>query len=279
MAMQNQLYGIDGTTVSFLQSKYIASKQHCKVSGQRKSDLGWEVINVNNYDVVTQSIRMATPLLPSEYVQMEIRVADTQDELGDSVTDIGIVAGIANEVTIVAGLETEIEAITSEPLNSAILGAEAEAMKAQAEAMTAESYATQPYSEYVKEYHYDGTSIVYTLTGKYSALHYSVKTEAYGISMDVREYVATAGQTDFGILHKGNSITVALNGFTLTNLDDSCSPEDYEVFGDKIVLTVPAELNDSIRVVGFGINGAHCGEAGTYPSGTTYPSSVLYPTT
>jgi len=108
MATQTAPYGIDGTTLTYPQSKYIASKQHCKVFLQLTSDDSYTTLDVADYDLIGNSVVLKEAISGVTYKQINIVVADTQDELGDNPTDTAIVSAIADEIVTVAGIVDEV---------------------------------------------------------------------------------------------------------------------------------------------------------------------------
>lgn len=102
MAIQSSLYILDGTTRTFPSSKHIATKQHCAVYGKVVLTNVWEIIDFESYNVVNNSIIFALAPSSSTYSQIEIRVADTQDELAGTLDSISIVASSIIDVNTVA---------------------------------------------------------------------------------------------------------------------------------------------------------------------------------
>ena len=102
MAIQSSIYTTDGTTRTYPSTKHIATKQHCAVLAKKVSNSLWEVISVNSYTLVNNSIIFIDAPLTSIYSIIEIRVADTQGELTTSPSDIAIVSASIANVNIIA---------------------------------------------------------------------------------------------------------------------------------------------------------------------------------
>jgi hypothetical protein len=108
MALQSSFYLIDGSTRTYPSTKHIATKQHCIVYKKKVSDGLWIVVNTDDYSLVNNSIIFITAQDQVVYSQVEIRVADGQDELLGNPSDIMIVAGIASQVLAVAAIDDEV---------------------------------------------------------------------------------------------------------------------------------------------------------------------------
>lgn len=102
MALQSSLYIPDGSTRTFPSTKHIASAQHVGVYLKLVTNDTWIPVNVTVYEVINNSIVFDTAVSAILYSMIEIRVADTQDELTDSPSDISIVATNILDVNIVA---------------------------------------------------------------------------------------------------------------------------------------------------------------------------------
>lgn len=109
MAIQSQFY--DGTSLesrTFPSSKHIATKQHMAVWVQQVADDVWVQTDIDSYQLINNSCVLNALLNTVTYKQLEVRVADTPDELTTAPSDISIVAGIATEVATVASIEAEV---------------------------------------------------------------------------------------------------------------------------------------------------------------------------
>jgi hypothetical protein len=112
MAIQSSMFsGTALTSRTFQVTKHIGDKSKCAVYLQRVSDDVWVLQNQDIYQLINNSIVFDTEISSSIYSQMEIRVADTPDELEDNPSDIAIVAGIANDITTVAGVSGDVEIV------------------------------------------------------------------------------------------------------------------------------------------------------------------------
>lgn len=102
MALQSSFYFTDGTTRTFPSTKHIATKQHVAVYQKRVSDSLWEIASVDIFTLVNNSIVFDTAPQIVLYSQIEVRVADTANELEDSPSDIAIVAGGITSINTIA---------------------------------------------------------------------------------------------------------------------------------------------------------------------------------
>lgn len=101
MAVQSSFYNTDGATRTFPSTKHIPSKAHVAVWLKRVLDNVYAVSSVEEYVLVGNSIVFDIAPSVSLYSIVEIRVADQQDELLDSPSDIALVVAIASETAIV----------------------------------------------------------------------------------------------------------------------------------------------------------------------------------
>ncbi|MDB4681402.1 hypothetical protein OAE88_00680 [bacterium] len=119
MAIQSSPYSGTGlTTRTFPSSKHIPTKAHMAV--WRKITIGqtWEQVSSSEYQLIANSCVLNALLNITIYDAIEIRVADTPDELGDSISDISLVADNIASVNTVA---TNIDNInTLAGINAAI---------------------------------------------------------------------------------------------------------------------------------------------------------------
>jgi len=158
---------------------------------RRLADSVWVVQDVASYELINNTAVLQEAPSVALYDNIEIRVADVQDELIDSPSDIAIVAGLA----------TEIIELSSEPVATYLANAGANATAAQLEAwnteaerMTADSYATQPAGEFVKIYTSNGDGTFSSSdTTEYSSLHYSVAAQRDFALGNISELIATTG--------------------------------------------------------------------------------------
>jgi hypothetical protein len=103
MAIQSSLY--EGTSLesrTFPSTKHIATKAHMAVWRKQTADDAWVQMNISDYQLINNSCVLNTVISTSLYKQIEVRVGDTPDELLPSVSDIAIVASIADKIVIVS---------------------------------------------------------------------------------------------------------------------------------------------------------------------------------
>jgi hypothetical protein len=112
MAIQIQPYIADGSTRAFPQTKYISNKSLCRVFGKSSTSGLYEIINSNLYDVINNAIVFAEPLSISLYSSFEIRVGDNEDELGDSLSDIAILASIADDIVNTSSISADVSIVS-----------------------------------------------------------------------------------------------------------------------------------------------------------------------
>lgn len=105
----SQYFNITSDASIFASNRHISNKQHCAVWVKSLTNV-WSQIPYNDYDLVNNSIILDTALLSTIYSQVELRVADSQEELGTPVTDISTTASIRDEVIVVAD---NIDSITT----------------------------------------------------------------------------------------------------------------------------------------------------------------------
>ncbi len=217
MAVQSNLYNISGTK-TYHSTKPIATKAHMAV-WLRQIDDGsipvgelWKFANVISYDLINNNAVFIDSFDLSKYTHIEVRVADTPDELQNRPGDITIiveledeiiivagiaeeiviVAGIAPEVVIVAGMEDAINEIVTEPLKSAVLSAEfnanlaqTESWEAEARAMTAASFAEEDFGTNVLIYQSNGDGTFTGITSTFfSAEHWAAQAQLAGSGLE-----------------------------------------------------------------------------------------------
>jgi len=88
---------------------------------RRISDGVWVVQDISTYELINNTAVLQEAPSVALYDNIEIRVADAQDELIDSPSDIAIVAGIAAEVTNVSDNMDDVQFVSD---NIAVIGAE-----------------------------------------------------------------------------------------------------------------------------------------------------------
>ncbi len=161
MSVQSSIFKIE-TSLIFPSTKTIPTKQHMAVWVRSDNGLEgvWSQINVRDYDLVNNSAVITSSEVLTGYGMLELRVADTPDELGIDPTNIAIVAGNIIEVVIcarnigiiedvaqnmdaVTGLYENIDDVIScgENIN-AIIAAPQEAINAANSATESNSHAT-----------------------------------------------------------------------------------------------------------------------------------------
>ena len=101
MAVQSSFYLVDGSTRTFPSTKHIATKQHCAIYLKDKVSLLWSVASVDTYSLINNSIVFDIAPASATYSDIEVRVADTQDELVNLPSDIAIVASNIANVNLV----------------------------------------------------------------------------------------------------------------------------------------------------------------------------------
>lgn len=105
----SQYFNITSDASIFASNRHISNKQHCAVWVKSLTNV-WSQIPYNDFDLVNNSIILDTALLSTIYSQVELRVADSQEELGTPVTDISTTASIRDKVIVVAD---NIDSITT----------------------------------------------------------------------------------------------------------------------------------------------------------------------
>ena len=113
MALQSSFYVPDGSTRTFPTTKHIATKQHVAVYFQSVADSTWSIVAVDLYSLVNNSIVFDDAPDAVLYSQIEIRVADSADELEDSPSDIAIVAGAVADIATVSGSIADVETVST----------------------------------------------------------------------------------------------------------------------------------------------------------------------
>lgn len=127
MAVQSEIFSTEYGVRSFISTKHIATKQHMSVWLQRRSDNIWVQLSTSNYELINNSAVLTQAPNSTIYSQVEIRVADTPDELGSSQSEIAVLAGlydeivalngIKNDITTVAGISGDVTTVSSNIVN------------------------------------------------------------------------------------------------------------------------------------------------------------------
>jgi len=148
-----------GSSLTYPSTKPIASKTHMEVQVHNSTTDVWDVVSVDDYDLITNSCVFNVDYDLSDYDLVNVRVGDTPNDLATQPSDIGIVSGIADEIVTVAGIsdevvtvagieaevvttagmETQIRDVTSELLRQSIIDAEGNADSAEQSAVDAEA--------------------------------------------------------------------------------------------------------------------------------------------
>lgn len=117
MAVQSEIFSTEYGVRSFISTKHIATKQHMAVWLQRKEDSIWVQLSTSNYELINNSAVLISSPNSTIYSQVEIRVADTPDELGTSQSEISIVAGLYDEIVALNGIKNDITTVASNTTN------------------------------------------------------------------------------------------------------------------------------------------------------------------
>ena len=146
MAIQSEFYTLDGTTRQYNSSKHIGTKQLMAVWIQKIADDAWVQVASLDFDLINNAAVLDVAVDNTIYDNLEVRVADTEDELTQNPTDVSIVASIANDVvavssiqadvTDVAAIDTDVTAVNTDPLKTAILNGDANATATAADVVT-----------------------------------------------------------------------------------------------------------------------------------------------
>lgn len=218
---------------------------------------------VSSYEVAASSGYVGTQ---AEWVALEVAI-------GSSYAEIVSVAGISEDVIVVATNATNINNVatdlikgigTNQPTDSSILNALTNATNAQlreweaeADALTALSYATEAEDVLVNLVTSDGDG-TFTYTPQadtFSSLHYSTKTAAsVGRGIRISEnFVSTASQTTFTITggYDTSYTDVFVNGFKIRN--GTGTDEVDTSSGTTIVFGTALNSGDKVDFIGYGI--------------------------
>lgn len=111
MAIQSTFYTPDGSSLSYPQTKHIPSKQYVRVLLLIADTNTWIGLDESEYDLVYNSIVLRDIINPITYGGIEVRIADNQNELADSLSTIAIVASIASEIATVANVSGNVTTV------------------------------------------------------------------------------------------------------------------------------------------------------------------------
>jgi hypothetical protein len=114
MGIQSDFFDLDGNTREFGSTKHIATKRNMAVWLRLVVDSSWVQLTSTAFDLINNFAVLDNAPDNIVYNQIEIRVADTEDELTQSPSDITIVAGIASEVQTVAGISSEVVTVAGD---------------------------------------------------------------------------------------------------------------------------------------------------------------------
>ena len=78
---------------------------------QRRSDNIWVQLSISNYELINNSAVLTQAPNSTTYSQVEIRVADTPDELGSSQSEIAVLAGLYDEIVALNGIKNDITTV------------------------------------------------------------------------------------------------------------------------------------------------------------------------
>jgi len=112
MPIQSSFYPLDGTTRKYGSTKHIATKQHMAVWLKKILDDTYVQLPFGEYDLINNYAVLDVAADDTIYSTLEVRVADTEDELIQSPADISIVAGISSEIQIVAGISSQVQVVS-----------------------------------------------------------------------------------------------------------------------------------------------------------------------
>ena len=88
MGIQNQFFTVNGSTKTFPSTKHIATKSHMAVWLQEIVGGNFYPLNVGSYELISNAAVLLNAPSVALYSQIEVRVADTPDELGYNPDDI-----------------------------------------------------------------------------------------------------------------------------------------------------------------------------------------------
>lgn len=100
--ISSQFFIISGTASVFVSNRHIGSKTQCAIYAQSSVDDTWTNISYNDFDLVNNSIVLNTPVISTLVKKIELRVADSQEELGTPVTDITVLASNIEDIQLLS---------------------------------------------------------------------------------------------------------------------------------------------------------------------------------
>lgn len=211
MAVQSSFFDLDGATREFGSTKHIATKRHLAVWLRQISDGVWVQLTSTGFDLINNFA--VTDEAPDDtvYDQIEIRVADTEDELTQSPSDVTIVAGISTEVQVVAGISSQVVTVAGDSVaintvstNIADVNTVADNIgdvnNAYEYSLNAQEYAVKPEDTLVYDW------VAGSPTTNYSALHWAAKAEAYAVSLDPTTIVRKTSDTGVAYMPYGTTL-------------------------------------------------------------------------
>jgi len=128
MAVQSNEYVVSASR-TYLATKPIPAKDHMAVwvkifdDGITPEVDQWIQLQQSEFSLINNSAVVKTSVVLTQYEKIEIRVADTPDELIDSPSDVAILAGIAQDIADVAFIAQDVVDINTEPMKQSILDA------------------------------------------------------------------------------------------------------------------------------------------------------------
>jgi hypothetical protein len=139
MAIQSQLYVADVDVRTYTATKHIAAKSRTSVWIKNNLDV-WRQINGSDYDTINNTIVIDEDIITVDDATIEVRVADNEDELSTSQSDITIVSEAITEVSFVANNIGSVNTVSTNI--ASVINAEANANSAATSAAEASGYAT-----------------------------------------------------------------------------------------------------------------------------------------
>ena len=118
MGIQTDVYTESAlSSKTFQSTKHIATKAHVAVWQRRKDNGTWEQLNNTDFELINNFCVLEDTVNTALYDSIEIRVADTPDELGTSLSDISVVAGIASSVVNVSSISNDVVTLSNNTAN------------------------------------------------------------------------------------------------------------------------------------------------------------------
>ena len=109
MGVQSTFFNIDAIPARvFTSTKNIASKSHAAVFVQYVDGGAFTIVNQSDWELINNSVVFSENVTG---FSLEVRVADSPDELDLSPSDIAIVSSIYAEVVIVSGIESDVSTV------------------------------------------------------------------------------------------------------------------------------------------------------------------------